>query len=119
MSLQPRVLIVDPSREARDILRVLLERGGTRTIEASNAQLAAELAHTEKPDAIVYDIDSDHSPEQQDTTILGETASRKAIPIVVLGTVRKRLSRFPTGELVSKPYQYGPLLRRIEELLGK
>ena len=119
MSRQPRVLIVDPSREAREILRTLLERGGTQTLEARNAQIAAKLTETERPDAIVYDADSDYSPEQHQSTILGETASRKDIPIVVLGTVQKRITRLAVGELVTKPYQYGPLIRRIEELLGK
>ncbi|MCG8451303.1 MAG: hypothetical protein MI725_17195 [Pirellulales bacterium] len=119
MSLHARVLIVDSSRESREILRTLLQRQGAQTLEAAGARRANELALHEQPDVIVFDEDSDRSPRQEATYDLGATASRRDIPIVVLGTVRRCLSPFPVGELVKKPYHYGPLIRRIEELLGE
>ena len=39
-------------------------------------------------------------------------------PLVVLATARRQADRLPSGEFVAKPYHYGPLIRRIEELLG-
>jgi len=112
-------LIIDASDEARDVLRMLLERQGAETLEAGEARQASEIARREQPDVIVFDAESDRSPSNQATVDLGRTASRSAIPIVVLGTAKRPLSPLPTGQFVSKPYHYAPLIRRIEELLGK
>lgn len=119
MSVPARVLIVDSSRDSREILRTLLERQGTATLEAAGIQRATELAETERPDLIVLDEDSDTSPGDTARRDLGCVASRSAIPIVVLGTARRHKTPIPTGQLVPKPYHYGPLIHRIEELLGQ
>ena len=118
MSHQRRVLIVDSSPESRDILSTLLRRQGAETLEASGARRATELAEHQRPDVIVFDEDSDQSPAHAATRDLELAASRSAIPIVVLGTASRHLSPLTTGQLVAKPYHYGPLIRRIEELLG-
>ncbi|NOY42927.1 MAG: hypothetical protein GXP26_13970 [Planctomycetes bacterium] len=118
MSAKARVLIVDSSSEAREILRTLLKRRGTETLEASAATHANEILERQQPDLVVYDADCDRSPSQEDSRVLGRTASRSDTPIVVLGTTKRHLSPLPTGQLVTKPYHYGSLIRRIEELLG-
>jgi DNA-binding response OmpR family regulator len=112
------VLIVDASRESRAVLRMLLDRQGTETLETSKVGEASEIAEQEQPDLIVYDADGDRSPGNAVTRELTLQASRNAIPIVVLGTVRRDSRGLPSRNLVSKPYHYGPLLRKIEELLG-
>ncbi|MEM8944702.1 MAG: response regulator [Planctomycetota bacterium] len=118
MSTKARVLIVDNSRESRDILKTLLRRQGNETLEASRFQLAGEIADVERPDLIVCDCDSDHSPGNAATRELTYQASRSDIPIVVLGTVRADFQRLSAGDLISKPYHYAPLIRKIEGLLG-
>ena len=37
--------------------------------------------------------------------------------MVLLGSMSKPPSN-PSSEIVAKPYHYGPLIRRIEEILG-
>ena len=37
--------------------------------------------------------------------------------LVMLGTLRRGPAHVPGGELMAKPYHYGPLIRKIEELL--
>jgi len=124
VSLPARVLIVDSSRESREILKTLLKRQGTATLEAANARRATELTEQERPDLIVYDEDCGHTPAADHTPVdaaardLGLAAARSAIPIVVLGTTKRRISPIPTGQMVAKPYHYGLLIHRIEELLG-
>lgn len=118
MSAKARVLIVDSSEEVRDVLRTLLERQGAETLVAAEARHATEIARREQPDVIIFDAECDYTPSKQATVDLGQTASRNNIPIVVLGTVKRPLSPLPTGQFVSKPYHYAPLIRRIEELLG-
>ncbi len=118
MAAKARVLIVDASRESREILRTLLDRQGTEILESPQVQAARAIAELEKPDLIVCDADSDCSPANEATRQLAHQASRSAIPIVVLGTVRRNLWPLSTGNLVAKPYHYAPLLRKIESLLG-
>jgi len=113
-----RVMIVDRSAETRGILRTLLEREGSETVEVADPRLATELTECSHPDLIVFDLDSDRSSGRTIVEQLGTAASRKRIPIVVLGTVGRDLTPLPTGHLVAKPYHYGPLLRRIDAILG-
>lgn len=118
MSTKARVLIVDASRESRDILRTLLNRQGTETVETAQISAASDLTDREHPDLIVCDSDSDPSPDNLATRELALLASRSDIPIVVLGTVRRGFKPLTDGDLVAKPYHYAPLIRKIEGLLG-
>jgi two-component system, HptB-dependent secretion and biofilm response regulator len=119
LSPAARVLIVDRSRESRDLLSALLERQGAEVLAAAGAERGAQLAATEKPDLIVVDAEADSAPAGQDAAErLAAAAARNACPIVVLGTFRRSASPFGAGQFVAKPYHYGALIRRIEELLG-
>jgi len=114
----PRILIVDESDESREILRTLLQRRGVTTLEAPRPEQAVEITNRHRPDLIVFDADSDQSAGSEATAELGTAASQNHTPIVVLGTVRKNRERLSTGQFVAKPYHYGPLICRIEELLA-
>lgn len=118
MSAKARVLLVDASSESRDILRTLLNRQGNEILETSQIQAAGAITDREQPDLIVCDSDSDDSPGNWATRELAWQASRSDIPIVVLGTVRRDFKPLSDGDLVPKPYHYGPLIRKIEGLLG-
>jgi CheY-like chemotaxis protein len=117
---QSRVLIVDRSRESRDLLRSFLSRHGAEVIEAPVTERAAMLADHSRPDLIVVDVETQpYGVDSDGATQLAAVAARNDIPIVVLGTLRRSASPLPTDEFVAKPYHYGALIRRIEELLGK
>jgi len=118
-SSQRRILIVDASSESREILRLLLERKGLEAFEASGPDRASQLVHQRQPNLIVYDVESERCPSSQACLDLEQTATRSNIPIVVLGTVKRSMGPITTGQFVSKPYHYAPLIRRIEELLAK
>jgi CheY-like chemotaxis protein len=112
------VLIVDASRDTREILRTLLDRCGAEILEAPGPHRGSELVRQHRPDVIVLDEDADASPAGEATAELGRAASVSCIPIVILGTAVRPHPPLPTGELLAKPYQYDSLIRRIEELLG-
>lgn len=118
LSTQARVLIVDASRESREILRTLLTRQGTEILETARVQSAGDIAERERLDLIVCDADGDRSPANEATRDLALRASRSDIPIVVLGTVHRDLQPLSRGDLILKPYHYAPLIRRIKHLLG-
>ena len=118
VKLSPRVLIVDASRESREVLRMLLELRGATTIEADDAEEALQLAHTARPDLILFDTDSDHTSTGTPTRDLREAASRNHTPIVILGKLRPVRDELESGQIVTKPYHYGPLIRKIDGLLA-
>jgi len=97
---------------------MLLEREGAETFVASGPGRASQLVRQRRPHLIVYDVESEYDPSQQAKVDLGQTATRSDIPIVVLGTAKRHARPLPTGQFVSKPYHYAPLIRRIEELLA-
>jgi DNA-binding response OmpR family regulator len=114
----PRVLIVDASRESREVLRMLLELRGATTIEADDPEQALPLARDLRPDLIVLDADSDPTATGTPTNDLRETADRNHTPIVILGKLRQLHGQLESGQIVTKPYHYGPLIRKIDRLLA-
>jgi len=114
----PRVLIVDRSRESREVLRTILELRGASTLETDLPERACLLAEKYRPDLIVLDADSASVGEHDATDILRETADRTATPIVILGTLRRFGGQLPAGQILAKPYHYGALIRRIDDLLA-
>jgi hypothetical protein len=123
---QCSVLIVDRSEETREVLQTALERRGVRTLAAGRTEAGLELARRHHPELIVLDLDDTPgclpagqalSPAAGETQL---TASEDAYRpcLVLLGNLRGRRELLPEGEFVSKPYHYGPLIRKIEELLA-
>ncbi|MEX0642416.1 MAG: response regulator [Pirellulales bacterium] len=118
MSLLPRVLIVDESAESREILRTLLELLGATTIEAQRPEQAIHLAKLHRPHLIVLDAESDHSTRGSATDELQATAGQNDTPVVILGTLSQWSGQISGGQIIAKPYHYGPLIRKIETLLA-
>lgn len=118
MKLPPRVLIVDASHESREILRMLLELRGADTFEADSPEQAIPLAHRWRPNLILLDADSDPSATLKPTSELREAASRSHTPIVILGKLSQLQGELESGQFVTKPYHYGPLIRKIDSLLA-
>jgi CheY-like chemotaxis protein len=111
-------LIVDRSRESREVLRTILELRGASTLETDQPERACQLAEEFRPDLIVLDVDSDPSGRRNATDELRETAGRTATPIVILGSLRRSCGQLPAGQILAKPYHYGTLIRRIDDLLA-
>lgn len=122
MSVEPnskRVLIVDQSAESREVLRTLLERTGTATLEATGPGEGATLAESSRPNLIVYDADSDHTPGGEGSRQLADTATRMATPIVLLGRIQGAKTSLLANDHLAKPYHYGQLLRKIADVLDE
>ncbi|MEN6452070.1 MAG: hypothetical protein ABFC96_16390 [Thermoguttaceae bacterium] len=144
MKGQRSVLIVDRSDESREVLQTVLERRGVHTLTAGRAEAGVELARQHHPELIVLDLESlddgvaplcraglvPDLEEASDISATDETRRLPSLPnatttepayeprLVLLGSVRGWNRRLPGGEFVAKPYHYGPLIRRIEELLA-
>jgi CheY-like chemotaxis protein len=116
---QRSVLIVDRSEETREVLQTVLERRGVRTLAAGRAEKGLELARRHHPDLVVLDLEMDDMPAEQ-FSVCGTDkvpAPQHQPQFVLLGSLRRQGNALPGSEFVAKPYQYGLLIRKIEELL--
>lgn len=118
MSPAPRVLIVDESPENGEVLRALVERTGAEVVLTRRPLEALALAEQSPPDLIVVDADSDSSADRASSRELRQAAGRMDTPIVFLGAWGGKKTPLEAGQVVSKPYHYGPLVRKIEDLLA-
>jgi DNA-binding response OmpR family regulator len=115
---RPTVLVVDPSEETLEVLRTALARQGAEILSARRADEGLEMARRIHPQVIVLDEDSQRVWSGQLAAQFDEQSERDRTPLVVLGAARRR-HRLPTGDFMAKPYHYGPLIRKIEELLAQ
>lgn len=113
------VLIVDDSEETREVLQTALQRRGMRTFSASRVKPGLELARRCCPDLIVLDLELADADLQDPAGPFARRSGAHATPLVMLGSIRRPREGLPEGEFVAKPYHYGPLIRKIEQLLGE
>ncbi len=118
MDSQRSVLIVDRSEDTREVLRTVLERRGVRTLAASRSGRGLDLARRHRPNLIVLDLEIDGSDPQELCAPFAAQSQAQHGSLLVLGNSARRGEQLGAEEIISKPYDYGPLIRRIEELLG-
>lgn len=117
MVSSPRVLIVDPSEETREVLKTALERRGVRALAAGHIRPALRLVKEHCPDLVVLDLEATGTSLEEACSHFSEAADRVPPRLLVLGSFRRVPHSGEQREFVAKPYHYGPLIRRIEELL--
>ncbi|MBX7168838.1 MAG: response regulator [Pirellulales bacterium] len=110
------VLIVDRQDETREVLRTVLADRGIEILEAQRSEDGLRLARAHHPDVIVLDLEVDEAGVPE--ALLAESRQQET-PIVVLGSIRRCQRECAGAEVVAKPYHYGPLVRKIEELLAQ
>jgi len=111
------VLIVDRSEENREVLKAALERRGCTILAASRVDRGLELAQRHHPDVIVLDLELSDCPAEELCAPFAEETATGAKNLVILGSLRRPDAPISQGELVTKPYHYGPLIRKIEQML--
>lgn len=111
-----KVLIVDPSVDSRQVIRLALERQGVAVFEADSVPAGERLARQCRPDLVVVDgeMDGEMNGSANERAKTSGDGLAVSVPRVVLGKVRR-----PNNEdrFLAKPYHYATLIRTIEELL--
>ena len=118
MAPRQSVLIVDRLPETREVLRTVLECRGWHIIEADAPNQGAEMVRTHHPDLVVLDLETDPIPSDYDCQAVVQASDESSTPIVMLGNVRRDAPPTSSQAVLRKPYHYGPLIRKIEELLA-
>lgn len=117
MSQSPSVLIVEPSADAREVLRTVLERRGLKILEAFDAHNGLRLAHEFHPDVIVVDLDEMDIDQAALQAEFEAESTSCASSLIVLGKVARH--SLPADQVLAKPYHFAPLVHKIEQLAAK
>ena len=76
------------------------------------------LARKHVPHLIVLDIEHLAAGPAEIADDFAAQSRARATPLLLLGGRGRRSDVLPPAEFVRKPYHYGPLIRKIEELLA-
>ncbi len=112
------VLIVDPLEETHEVLRSALEPQGVRVLATGEPAQGLALARKHIPHLIVLDVEHLAAASTDITGDFAAQSRAQATPLLLIGGRERRGNAIPPGEFVRKPYHYGPLIRKIEELLA-
>ncbi len=121
------VLIVDQSSESREVLRIILEQRGLRIFEAEEAEEGMCLAERHRPQVIVFNRSEADEGEEVSAADSGvgaelrfhEYSTRHGGQLVILASIRRMANKNSQTTVVAKPYHYGPLVRKIENLVER
>jgi two-component system KDP operon response regulator KdpE len=124
MGMKPnegRVLVVDDDAQIRRVMRTTLEAKGYEIDEAGSGEQAVELAHAEKYDLIILDI---NLPGKTGVEACREIHSTSSVPIIMLtvrGAGEDKIEALDAGacDYVTKPFAMGELLARIRAVLRR
>lgn len=108
------MLIVDDSRDSREVLRAVLELRGWKIIEADDATDGLAKADKFHPDVIVLDTDTTDDCDVEQS--FDNASRRNNASLVVIGQARYNVPPSARHRTVAKPYHYAPLVRTIDEL---
>ena len=112
-----RVLIVDDNSDSLDVLRTVLRCRGVDTLTTRQATEGIDLARDFHPDLILLDLESVPSDRHDLRKNYDEAARRENAPLILVARSRRDPAAAGGQHVVSKPYHYAPLIRKIEELL--
>jgi len=118
-----RILIVEDQEDNRVIMRDVLSSAGYDLIEAVNGEDGVKLAHSERPDLILMDIQLPIIDGYEATRQIKGSTVLKSIPIIAVtsyalsGDQAKARAAGCDG-YVSKPFSPRELLARVREYLS-
>ena len=125
MGIMKKILIVDDSREIRELVIATLEEEKYQVFEASDGAKAVALALLEKPDLVIMDVMLPGKINGIDATkiIKRNQATKHCAVLILTGTDDKKLRenglRAGASDFFTKPFSPLELLDKIDETFGK
>ncbi len=113
------ILVVDDDPSVRQLISRHLEQEGWKTVQASNATDALQLARESKPILITLDIMMPDASGWWVLEKLKEDPQTAGIPVLVVTIVEDQRLVFALGasDYLGKPYDRGALIAKIHRLL--
>lgn len=119
-----KILIVDDSREIRDLVSVTLRRGGREVLEADTGEKAIEIAREHQPDLVMMDIMMPGKIDGFEAVRILKSDERTAHAKVIFLTAKGQRSDMEKGLEVGaddyfvKPFSPLDLMRKVDSIIG-
>jgi two-component system cell cycle response regulator DivK len=119
-----KILVVEDLADNRELVRDLLQLARYEVIEASNGQMALELAEREQPDLILMDISLPNMDGFATTTKLKASPTLAAIPVVFVSAhamekEQRRASEVGGDGYITKPIDIHEFMSQVQSYLTR
>jgi two-component system KDP operon response regulator KdpE len=116
---KPLVLIIDDEPQIRRLLRITLEGGGYRGMDAATGQDGLLQVAQRKPDVVLLDLGL---PDLEGMEVLRRIREWSAVPVIILSVrdqEEQKIAALDSGadDYVTKPFNSGELLARLRAAL--
>ncbi len=118
-----KILVVDDQDDILQTTALALRKGGHEVLIAASGLEAIELAHTERPNAILLDIEMPRMDGWETLRLLRLDEQTRDIPVAFFTILfdlkeKVRAIQFGAQEYITKPFAVEDLLGRVERILG-
>lgn len=119
----PLILLVDDERPITSIMRRKLEQHNFRVIEAMDGEEGLQAARSQRPDAVVTDLQMPHISGLELAVALRRLPETSNTPIIMLTgrghyVDEATLARTNIRKLVSKPFSAREIVEALEQILA-
>jgi two-component system cell cycle response regulator DivK len=119
-----KVLLVEDNEMHRDMLSRRLARRGFEVVFAVDGQQGVDLAHSEKPDIILMDMNLPVMDGWEATRRIKSDDRTRSMPVIgltahAMSGDRERALEAGCDDYDTKPVDFDRLIGKIERLFGK
>lgn len=115
----PQVLVVDDTKEIRDVIALCLRRSGYRVLEAKDGLAAQIILFTEHPDLVISDLEMPVSDGWDVLTFCH--AHQPGLPVLIVSGAslgqRPEIERWAAG-ILPKPFDLLRLRTEVQRLIS-
>jgi two-component system response regulator VicR len=117
-----KVLVVDDEPDTLELVKLVLESAGFKTMLATSGRDALKLAQASKPDLVLLDI---MMPDMDGWEVFRKLKEKDpAIPIAILTAKAQNIDRLlglhvlKADDYITKPFGKNELIDRVKKLTG-
>ncbi len=117
-----KVLVVDDEPDTLELVKLVLESAGFKTLLATSGREALKLAEASKPDLVLLDI---MMPDMDGWEVFRKLKEKDpAIPIAILTAKAQNIDRLlglhvlKADDYITKPFGKNELIDRVKKLTG-
>lgn len=119
-----KVLIIEDNATNMTLAIFLLQSAGHTVVSATDAEAGLTLAHSERPDLILMDIQLPGMDGLQATALLKRDQATRAIPVIALTALamkgdEERIRAAGCDGYIAKPMRYQEFLATIAAQLAR
>jgi CheY-like chemotaxis protein len=119
--LPKTILIVDDTKDVRELLHFILAQQGYAIVEASDGEEAIKVARQEKPDLILMDFSLPVMDGLTATRIIKESEDFTDIPVICVTAhgswVRQQALEAGCVDVIAKPVEFQQLTSLVSKYL--